>query len=301
MRRVGLLVAAVLSLGVPATAPATYDPSVKVELPTAGGPGSPAAVSATITQATGEDSHRTIEARLPGTFGFNAGFALQGCTPADERAQRCPESSRIGRLSADSVFGPASGTLHLTEDFRLVAVIEGLGGLARISFAGIIEVLPGQEIVLRFDGLPDVSATRMTMAMDGGTRTPLALPRSCGTHMIRVRLVGRSGDERRSEHAVDVGGCRAALPKVTEPRVTRDRVLRWKLPSGAARTDVTLRRLAGGRWRELGTRSTRATTLRIGSRWGNHRLRRGRYALALVAIGADGTRSLTQVVALHVR
>jgi hypothetical protein len=270
---------ALLLLALPASAHAAYDPHVTMQVPAAGGPGAPAAFAATITQATGEDSHRTIEARLPGTFGFNAGF-VRSAEP-------------IGRIRATSVFGPADGELFLTEDFRVVGAIAGLGGLVRIPFEGILEVLPGQEIVLRFDALPDVAATSLALTMDGGAHTPLALPRRCGTHVVAVRLVGRSGDVRRSEHPVTVSGCPRALPKVTQPRVARG-VLRWKT-SGAARTEVTLRRLTHGAWREVGRRTTARTTMRL---W---RLRRGaRHAVALVAIGADGARSLTQVVDLRV-
>ncbi len=268
--------ALLMLLALPASAHAAYDPRVTMQVPTAGGPGSPAAFTATVAQATGEDSHRTIEARLPGTFGFNAGF-VRSAEP-------------IGRIHATSVFGPADGELFLTEDFRVVGAVAGLGGLVRLPFEGILEVLPGQEIVLRFDGLPDVAATSLALTMDGGARTPLALPRTCGTHVIKVRLVGRSGDVRRSEHPVTVDGCRAALPRVTEPRARRG-VLRWRT-AGAARTELTLRRLVRGRWHEVGRRTTTRTTLRV---W------RRADAVALVALAADGTRSLTQVVRLRVR
>lgn len=275
--RCTLLAAAAACLAAPAAASAVYDPAVLLDVPTRGGPGSPAAISAMITQATGEDSHRTIEAVLPGTFGFNTGFA--------------PSKEPIGHVSAASVFGPAEGDLFLTDDYRIVGQLTGLGGLASVPFTGILEVLPRQEIVVRFDDLPDVAATRLSVQMHGGTRTPLALPRTCGTHTIRVRLVGRAGDVLRSEHAVDVGGCRAALPVVAQPRVS-GHVLRWR--TTGVRTEVTLRRLVAGRWREVVQRTTTATTLRL---W---RLRRGdRYTVALVALAADGTRGLTRVLRLR--
>lgn len=269
MRRA--LILAVLAF--PATAGAAYDPKVTVSIPTSGGPGSPAAVTATVTQATGDDSHRTIEARLPGTFGFNAGFVQS--------------SAAIGHVSAESVSGAASGELFLTEDYRIVGEIRALGGLVAVPFNGVLEVLPGQEIRLRFDNLPDVAATRLSVQMEGGVHTPLALPRRCGTHVITVRLVGHSGDERLSEHPVAIGGCRASLPTATAVRVSRG-VLRWKT-RGAVKTEVVLRRLVRGAWREVARRTTTRTTLRV---W------RRADAAALVAIAADGTRGLTQVVRL---
>jgi len=307
-----LVVACVLMGGVGAGVPAAhgaYAPRVELTVPADGGPSSPAAVSSLITQEDGEDATRTIEARLPGTFGFNAAFALVGCTAQEERAAACPESSRIGVLEADSPFGPASGTMHLTEDFRLFGKIEAYGGLVRLTVNGVMEVLPGQEVVVRFDDLPEVPSRRMRLALEGGTRTPLALPRDCGTHVIKVRLVSHAGDVRDSEHPVLVAGC-PRVPEILSARVDRARVaprsgalLRWRLRGDAVRTEVTLRELVRGRWHERGTVPVATTagvqTLRVGPRWRGSRLRAGRYRAVLVVVAADGTRSLQETVDLR--
>lgn len=306
-RSAALACALVCTVCVP-SAYGAYAPRVELTVPAGGGPSSPAAVSSLITQQDGEDATRTVEARLPGTFGFNAAFALVGCTAQEERAAACPESSRIGVLEADSPFGPARGTMHLTEDFRLFGVLEAYGGLVRLTVHGVMEVLPGQEVVVRFENLPQVPSRRMRLALEGGGRTPLALPRDCGTHVIRVRLVSHAGEVRDSEHPVVVAGCpRApAIAAVSVRRGPRSGVLvRWRARGGAARTDVTLRRLVGGRWVERGTvavptrPAARMQSLRIGSRWRGARLPAGRYRAVLVAVAADGMRSLSRVVALR--
>jgi hypothetical protein len=149
----------------------------------------------------------------------------------------------------------------------------------------------------------------MRLALDGGTRTPLALPRDCGTHVIKVRLISHAGAVRDSEHPVTVGGCRV-VPVVSRPRVERVRGpggsslrLRWTVRGAHARTDVTLQRLVRGRWHELGRRAVAAVPgtqiLRVGSRWRGVRLGVGRYRFELVAVAADGSRSLAEHVDLR--
>lgn len=300
-----VVAAAVLAPG--AVAGAAYDPHVELTV-TGDGPSAPAAVTATLTQSPGDEATRTVETTLPGTFGFNRGFALHGCAAADERAMRCPDSSRIGRVEAHSPFGDASGSVFLTEDFRLLVVAEAYGGLVRLQSAGIMEVLPGQRIVVRFDGLPDLPTSFIRLSLDGGERTPLALPRVCGTHTIEMRLVSRSGIERRSEHPVTVTGC-LRLPVVGSPRLDRDHagrtVLRWRLRAGVDHTDIALERLAGGIWRPVGTRRVPARTgddaLALGRRWAGRRIGPGRYRLSLAAVAADGRRSLVRRVLWRVR
>lgn len=298
MRRAALavVVAIVAAASAPA-AQAAYAPHAEMVVPTAGGPASPAAIDATITQASGEEATQLVEARLPGAFGFNSAFALVGCAPADEQARRCPDSARIGSIEADSSFGSARGPLFLTEDFRLHGVVEAYGGLFRFPVTGVLQVLPGQQIVVRFADLPAVPTTRMRLALDGGDRTPLALPRDCGRQVIALRLVSHAGTERRSEHPFTVSGCRG-LPALEALRFGRGGVLRWRVGAGVARTDVTLLALRGGRWHERGTRHVpaRAGTnrLRIAGRWRGRTLAPGRFRAEAVAVAADGTRSLAR-------
>lgn len=297
MRRVLVLLAA---LGAAAATPASaaYAPRVELVVPAGGGPATPAAVSSTITQADGEDATRTVEAVLPGTFGFNAAFALRGCTVEEERRRACPETSRIGRIEADSPFGSAAGSLFLTEDFRLLGTVDAYGGLVRFDAVGLLEVLPGQAILLRFDGLPDLPVRRLHLAIEGGARTPLALPRDCGEHVIAVRLRSHGGEERRSEHRVTVGGCRA-VPFVEGVRPDRRRLapgaaatVRWRVSGPVARTEVTLRRLTRGRWIDLGRRTVTGSALRLGPRWRGRALKPGRHRVVVVAVAPDGGRSL---------
>lgn len=305
----GLLLALLLGAALPHAVYGAYDPHVEIVVPTAGGPGSPAAMTSTLTQRDGEDATRTIEARLPGTFGFNSGFAISGCAPADERAGACPDASRIGRLEASSPFGEARGTLHLTDDFRLWGRIDAYGGLVRLAVNGVMEVLPGQVVVVRFDGLPDLPVRRLSLALDGGGRTPLALPRTCGEHVIGLRLVSQRGEERAGEHRVTVDGC-PQIPEIVSARLDRSRVragagtvLRWRVADARA-TRVELQGLRGGRWVPRGIRtvtaSSRRQALRVGPRWDGRRLARGRYRVVVTPLGSDGARGHRRALSLRI-
>lgn len=276
---------------------AAYDPVVRLDVPVAGGPGAPAAITTTFTQAQGEEATSLVEAVIPGTFGFNPSFAVAGCGPADEQAGTCPAASRIGTIAADSPFGQASGDLFLTEDFRLRGIVTAYGGLIRFEVTGVLRVMAGQEVAVRFAGLPNLATTRMSLALDGGDRTPLALPRQCGTSEIAVLLRSHAGTERRSRFPVVITGCRVR-PDAPVLRVARSGgafVAHWRLRSGMARTEVSLRRLRGGMWHELGKVShparNGANSIRIGPRWRGRRLTGARYRVRVVAVSRSGARS----------
>lgn len=304
MRRAAIA-AATLAL-LPATASAAYEPQLSMSIPTGGGPSSPAALSTSFTQALGEEPTKTVEATIPGTFGFNAGFDLKGCAPAEEQADACPESSRIGVIDADAFGLKVSGKLYLTEDFRIHGVISGYG-LVRISASGVLRVGPGQKILVRFADLPPVPVARIGFALEGGNRTPLALPRDCGKHTIEVVFTSHLNTVRKREHTIDVEGC-SRLPRVDSARAVPSKVrrgssstLRWTVGQGVTSSSVQLLHLRDGRWRELGARKVKATRLKLGPKWRGRSLRRGRYEAHVVAIGSDGQRSLAKVAKLTVR
>jgi hypothetical protein len=267
---------------------AAYSPSVSLTVPAEGGPGSPAAVSAVVTQPANDDPTRTIEARLPGTFGFNSAFVSAGCSAADEAKSACPDSARIGSIAVSSPFGEATGSVFLTEDFRLLVMVNAYGGLVRFTSEGLMQVLPGQEIIVRFDNLPALPVTRMALAMDGGARTPLALPRDCGTSEIAAVLTSHGGEVRESVHPVVVSGCRD-LPRVGRVRV-RGRVVSW---GRDGLTEVRLLRRSGAVWRSVWVRRVVSDHVRLG------RLRAGRYRVELVAVDDDGRRSLVRRVKVN--
>jgi hypothetical protein len=283
-------------LAAPAVAGAAYDPHVELTVPDAG-PGAPAALSSVITQADGEESTRDIEARLPGTFGFNSLYVSSGCSAADEAANTCPDSARIGSIDATSPFGQAAGPMYITSDFRLLGTVKAFG-LFEFKAQGILQVEKGQIIVVRFTGLPPIPVTRLALTMEGGARTPLALPRDCGEHVITTILTSQSGEVRESEHPVSVSGC-GELPTVDAARVKRGR-LRWR--SSAPVTEVRVLHEVRRTWRSVGTRTVKGgRSLRVAPRWKGHRLQPGRYLIEVTAIDAAGTRSVAREVTFRVR
>lgn len=301
-RIVGLLALAAAAAA-PATAHAAYAPRVEIAL-SGTTPGGATGMRSTLLQAQGEEATRSVEATLPGAFGFNSGLTATGCPPAAEQAARCPEASRIGTLDAQSPFGSAHGSLFLTTDFRLHGVVDAYGGLFRFVVTGVMRVLPGQAIVVRFDDLPPIPTTRMSLAIDSGARSPLALPRVCGTHEVAVRLESHGGTARTSTQAVTVGGCRALTPAPLALRLDRRRIpaggattLRWRVRGAVSHTTVSLLHLEHGRWYDLGARRVRArpgaNALRVGPRWRGRVLRTGAHRLEVATVGPDGRRSVT--------
>src|SRR5919198_516500 len=108
------------------SAEAAYDPDWSFQL-SDNRPASAPAIVSTLTQSQGESATRRISVRYPTAFGFNPGFSVVGCTAAQEKADACPESSRIGTTRAVTLIGSFSGPVYLSEDYRVLAYLRGLG------------------------------------------------------------------------------------------------------------------------------------------------------------------------------
>src|SRR4051812_13832302 len=99
-------------------AEASYDPAWSFHL-SDDRPAVAPVITSTLSQGSGESPTRRVSVRYPQQFGFNAGFSVKGCTPAQEQADACPESSRIGSTRAVTVLGTFSGPVYITDDFRV--------------------------------------------------------------------------------------------------------------------------------------------------------------------------------------
>ena len=65
--------------------------------------------------SAGDNPTRSARLFFPRETNLPAGpVTTTACAPADELAARCPESSRIGRVTASSPLGTATGALHFT-------------------------------------------------------------------------------------------------------------------------------------------------------------------------------------------
>ncbi len=155
---------AVALLALPAPALAAYAPrlEVRVDPPT---PDTAAALTATLRQEPGESANRREVVRFPPELRFNPGFAVRGCDRAQEAAETCPESSRIGTASAETEFGPFSGPVYLTDDFRTLVFLRGFAGLVQSKVEGAVRLPWPNQISLLQETL-DEGVALMGTALD---------------------------------------------------------------------------------------------------------------------------------------
>src|SRR3954451_16441573 len=210
------------------------------------------AITSTLSQKSGESATRRVSVRYPQQFGFNPGFSAKGCTPAQEQADACPEPSRIGPTRAVTVLGTFSGPVYLTEDFRLLAYLRGLGGAIGRKFEGKLYLGSDGSIETVFDDLPNFQATFAEIAVEGGSRGLLLTPRRCGRYSVHGAFDSHAGDHVTRTLQVQIAGCplRPIVSGVRlRPRRFRRRtVLRWRLSQPANRTTVSVQRLGRAGW-----------------------------------------------------
>jgi hypothetical protein len=252
-------------------------------------PASAPAVTATLTQAPGESASRRLAVRYPPQFGFNPGFAVRGCEPAEEQSDACPESSRIGSSRAVNVLGTFSGPVYLTADFRLLSYLRGLGGAVGERFEGKLYLGPDGSIEVVFDDLPNFPTTLAETTVEGGSRGLLLTPRQCGRHSVTGSFTSHEGEHVTSDVPIEVTGC-PGRPVVLGLRARPRRfsawvTLSWRLSEPALRTSVSVQRLERSHWRELrrlvGPGRRGANRMRVSGR----NLRAGRYRFVLRAVG----------------
>ena len=258
------------------------------------------AVKATLTQGQGESASRRLAVRYPPQFGFNPGFAVTGCTPPQERANACPESSRLGTSRAVTMLGSFSGPVYLTEDFRLLSYLRGLGGAIGQKFEGRLYLDSDGSVEVVFDDLPNVSATVAETSLAGGSRGLLLTPRDCGRYSVTSTFTSHAGDTVTRVMPIDIAGC-PERPVISRPRARprrfrRRTVLSWSLSEPARRTSVTVERLERSDWRALRTLAGPGRAGRNALAISGRRLRPGRYRFVLRARGRNGLLSYSRSV-----
>jgi hypothetical protein len=299
MRRRAALAAVAGSLALAAAAQpasAAYAPRLEARLDPST-PGSPSALVLTLRQNPGETANRTEVVRFPPAFRFNPDFAVRGCPPDREAASDCPESSRIGAVSAETELGPFSGPLFLTEDFRFVIFLRGFGGLVQQKLEGVMRVAADGYVESVLEGLPSVRSTFAQIRLESGSRSLLLTPARCGTYTLEGRFTSHDNEAFVSRAPVAIGGCRsepavAALrARARSGRIT----VSWVLTQAGQGTTIQLDRRAGARpwvrWRRVRLVAASASSgpnraVLAGPR--GRRLRPGRYRVTLTPRGADG-------------
>ena len=205
MRRAAVLLGLGAAL-LPPAAHAAYAPRLEVEAQPAA-PDAAAALTVTVRQEPGEDASRTQVVRYPRELRFNPSFAVNRCTAAEEEAEACPDSSRVGAATAETELGSFSGPVYLTDDFRSVIFLRGLAGLVRSKVVGVTRVAPDGSVESVLHDLPDVRATFAQVRLEAGPRSLILLPRRCGAYGVSGRFTSHGGQVAASDSAIRVAGC----------------------------------------------------------------------------------------------
>ena len=264
-----------------------FAPDVAIDLSTRAPKARPA-ITATVTQAEGESAIKTLGVSFPKAFGYNERFRPPRCLPADEAARSCPAASRIGSVSAVSSVGSASGGVFITDDFRLVAFADALGGLVQIKADGVIDVTESGGFRVSFSGLPDLSLTEVELALDGEDLGLLKSPPTCGTYRLPARFESHDGETSTAEPAVEITGCNPAIRGLRVGRHVAGRPIHvsWRTTPGTTATRFALQRRRGQRFRTLRAERLPETETSLAP------LRAGTYRVKLTAL--PGGRSGTQ-------
>jgi hypothetical protein len=193
-----------------------FDPTLEAQPPagtTAGGP-SGFAVDIDLPQtndpatiATGDLKKAVVT--LPEGVRVNPSSAdgLQACSPGQiglhsDSVPTCPDGSKLGAVTIDTPLldVPVTGSLYLATPFD--NPFRSLVSLYLVASAkGVTIKQPGQvqldpvtgRITTTFDENPQLPFSRLHVELNGGPRSPLAIPNRCGTYTTHAALTSWSG------------------------------------------------------------------------------------------------------------
>jgi hypothetical protein len=260
-----------------------FAPAVAIELSTPV-PKSAPAITATVTQASGESTISRLAVEFPKAFGYNERFTLPRCGKAAEAAEACPDGSRIGAVSATSPLGAASGSVYITEDFRLVAFASAFGGLVKIKVIGTVSIASTGGFAVGFTGLPDLPLNSVKLALDGGGKGLLKNPARCGTYSLPTKFEAHDGSRAQADPTIAITGCKP--PRVSDvlvaPQGRRVQVL-WEATDTTEATQVRLERRRASRWTAVARRKVTSTETAFSG------VAPGRYRVKLTALPGGKT------------
>jgi hypothetical protein len=183
-----------------------FAPDVAITFSTQAPKATPAIV-AKVTPVSGQTAVSSVSLAFPKAFGFNEQFRPARCQPMAEAARACPDSSRIGSVEAESLLGPGTGSVYLTQDFRLVAFASALAGAIQITAGGTISIGPDGGFAVDFTKLPNLPLNSITLSLDGGKGALLKNPRRCRIYRLPTRAVSHNGEVSESVVQAPVTGC----------------------------------------------------------------------------------------------
>ena len=263
-----------------------FAPAMAMELSTPA-PKAPPALVARVTQAPGETAIKTIDVVFPVGFSYNERFAPPRCQPEQEEAEACPPGSKLGTVVGVSPIASATGDVYVTDDLRLVAFTEAVGGLLKFKIQGTITLDPSGGFAVSFAGTPNLPLSSLTLALEGGDLALVKNPSTCGDFRFKATFTSYDDEVTQAAPPVSITGCPPPLRvSALRARAGRRSVrLRWSVTDGADATRVELRR----KGRRVRARRVTGTSARFGG------LKRGRYVAVLRATDGGRTSSARRV------
>jgi len=168
----------------------------------------------------GESDLRTAVVRLPAGVRINPSSAigLAGCTPEQIGLHSladptCPDGSKIGTVTVTTPLlrDPLNGTVYLASPhdnpfgtlIGIYIVAKGSGVI--IKQAGRVEADPVTgQLTTTVDGIPQTPFNDVRLSFNGGERSPLVNPTTCGTFTTHADLTGWSGRLATSDSSYTV-------------------------------------------------------------------------------------------------
>ncbi len=154
---------------------------------------------------------------------INSGNDLVGCSAAqfslsDFSDPTCPAGSAIGTATIITPqVGTLTGNVYLAQTapgssiagLYLDAKSTQFGSAVRVKLAGQVDVNAGTGVTTAtFDNAPAVAFTSFQLALRGGTKPAISVPRSCGTPTGSATLTPQSGPSATRNNQLTINaGC----------------------------------------------------------------------------------------------
>jgi len=167
----------------------------------------------TITQpAANQSAIRWARVVLPRALSTHVDALNEACSQADFDAGRCSDVARVGRVRAVSplVSRSLSGPVWIVKRERgLPKLVAQLRGPLALDLEGVIRVGRRGKIATTFPIVPDVTVTRFTIALRGGSNGILEAVQNLCTRRLFLpsRFHAWNGERERQRPAIRVRGC----------------------------------------------------------------------------------------------
>jgi hypothetical protein len=252
-------------------ATAAYAPKLAIKLDPST-PGAPAAITSTITQASGETANKTVKVTFPAGFTANFKSKVTACKPEQEAADTCPADSQVGTATAETTLGSLTGPVFFENkngQLQLVVYLKGFGGLISQKLIGMVD-LSGRATTT-FDGLPNTPTTAFVLALQGGDKALLQTPSQCGKGTFDAAFTSQNSEQATAQATVDIQGCATKTTPVVSavgvsPRSFKSvrtfsdtqrpgygATLRWTLSEATNGTRIVVQRRVRGTWTRIGS------------------------------------------------